>query len=325
MSNKKILFLRGQVPQDRPKEQIMFDDLDSCDDMWTQLAHELSKGSHGEVWYWGGKRNVVYKEHFIERWIPNLKNTRFDFEPDVIFARGGFEEYDRVLKRNPQAYKIYYGAGFRRTPVNKFKRYDLILVDTKKQLKEARKRFPNIRVELFIKPAAENIFKPYEQREKRYDVIFVGNFYRKLNKGHKFAFKKIPHNVRMLSIGLIPKDVRKKFSHVTYTGWVPRKDIPKYYSLSKVAIICCGGEDSCPRVIPEAIACNCPILVLDRVNVWRKKYVTPETGLVSSSDNYINDLVGMLSNYEKFTPYEYYKKELSLEKSSKYILDMIND
>ena len=159
----KLLFLRGQIPQDRDPKQIMFDNISDCDDMWTQLARGLSIDEYCEIWYWGGKRKVEYNKNLIERWIPKFKNYKSSFTPDVIFARGGFSEYDCILKKYPKAYKIYYGAGSRAYPQAdcKFTSYDLILNDSKKQLKKTRIVFPRIKTDFLIKPVAENIFKHF--------------------------------------------------------------------------------------------------------------------------------------------------------------------
>jgi len=55
-----ILMLRGQVPQDRDPQEIVFDTIEECDDMWTQLAFSMvNEKDHGEVWYWGKKRPLV--------------------------------------------------------------------------------------------------------------------------------------------------------------------------------------------------------------------------------------------------------------------------
>ena len=58
----KLLFLRGSVPKDRDPRQIMFDDIEKCDDVWSQLASHLSKDGYGEIWYWGGTRKIRYRE-----------------------------------------------------------------------------------------------------------------------------------------------------------------------------------------------------------------------------------------------------------------------
>jgi len=324
----KLLFLRGQVPTDRDPQQIVFDQLADCDDMWTQLARELSKDGYGEVWYWGNEnqsRDHSFAGNFVERWIQGgFGNTKYDFKPDVIFARGGFPEYDQVLKRNPQAFKIYYGAGFRRIPVNDFKDYNLILVDTPAQLEIARSKFPKIRSELLIKPAAENIFKPYEHPQKKYfDVIMVGNYNKAVDKGHDFIFPRLPGGIRLRSVGGVPKHIKRQYKRNSYVGWTPRLQIPVCYSQAKVAIVATGRQDSCPRVIPEALACNVPILVLKRVNVWREKYITKQTGMLTSKTHFGDDVLRMVKHYKKFSPRQYYEENLSLEVSAKQILSHI--
>lgn len=321
----KILMLRGQVPQDRDPKQIMFDKIEEVDDMWTQLAYELSKQDTGQIWYWNGKRKVRYTENFIERWIPNFKITKYDFKPDVIFTRGGFKSYDPILKRNSKAFKIYYGAGRRFYPRKMFSDYDLILVDTSKQLKSVRELFPTIKSDLIVKPVAENIFKPISNKEKKYDIILVGNYNLKVNKGHDFAFERIPKHYKILCAGIVPKKIRRKYPNVEFTGWLPRKRLPELYAQSKVAIVCCGTVDSCPRVIPEAIACNCPILVLDRINFSHKKYINEQTGILTNENNFVKDLIKMIGDYKQFSPSVYYKNNLSLEISSKKILELIKE
>lgn len=319
----QILFLRGQVPQDRDPKQIMFDNIDDCDDLWTQLAYKLSDNNYGEIWYWNGNRKVVYKDNFIERWIPKFSITKYDFSPDVIFTRGGFKEYDSILNRHSLAFKIYYGAGKRFCPKKMFTDYNLILVDTEKQLQKVRNIFPIIKSDLLIKSAAENIFYPRPKNEKMYDVILVGNYNPRIDKGHDFAFSRIPKKYKIICIGIVPKKIIKKYSHVEFTGWIPRKKIPDFYALSKTSVICCGEIDSCPRVIPEAIACGCPILVLDRVNFNHKKYVTQQTGILTNKNRFSDDVKYMVENYKDFTSYEYYKENLSLKISTQKVLNRI--
>lgn len=310
------------MPTDRDPKQIMFENIEECDDMWTQLAYLLSKDSFGEIWYWGGKRKVKYKNNFIERWIPNLKSAKLKFQPNVIFARGGFSQYDHILSSFPKAYKIYYGAGCRHVPQSNFRNYDLILVDTQSQLKEVKERLPTARVELFIKPAADNIFKP-QQAKKDFDVIFCSNEHKKGIKGHNFILPIFPKNLVLVQIGIVSKDLRQRHPNVKFTNWIPRKNIPYYYARSKIAIICCTDRDSCPRVIPEALACNCPILVLDTTNFWREKYINEKTGRLATRYNFLEEMKSMVSNYAEYSPSVYYNEYLSLEKSANFIKHLI--
>ncbi len=313
-----LLFLRGSVPRDRNPKQIMFDRLEDCDDVWTQLANHLSKDGHGEVWYWGGKRKVVYRNNFIEIWVPDYKRHKPSFTPDVIFSRGGFPQYDVILERYPKAYRIYYGAGRRFLPQSKFKKYNLIFVDTPAQLKKARKSFPAIRSELFIKPAADNVFQP-KSSKKEYDVIFSSNEHKSGIKGHGFILPRFPNDLKMVQTGIVSPKLKQKYPHIDFQGWVPRKKLPELYGRAKVAIVCCNNIDSCPRIIPEALACNCPLLILDSVNLWCDKYINEDTGRIVSSEDFILELRTMVETYSEFSPYNYYRDHLSLEKAAEHI------
>jgi glycosyltransferase involved in cell wall biosynthesis len=321
MSGGSILFLRGQVPRDRDPRQIMFDSLDECDDVWTQLAARMALGGRGEVWYWGGRREVEYRDGFVERWLPDLGDAGRDFDPDIIFARGGFREYDAVLRRHPRAFKVYYGAGLRFVPTG-FTGYDLILVDSPEQLAAAKDRLPGVASSMLIKPAAENVFRP-RPGPKDYDVIFVGNEMGTGRKGHGFVLPGLPAGLRMVQVGIASKEMRAAYPRVLFTGWIPRRDIPELYGRAKAAICCCAAAyDSCPRVIPEALACGCPILVLDGVRLWKDKYITGETGLVAPRGSFFERLSWLVENHRRFSPYEYYRENLSLDVAARHILGL---
>ena len=313
----KLLFLRGAVPTDRDPRQIMFDRIDECDDMWSQLAREMCKDDYGEVWYWGGKRVVEYSKNFIERWVPSFDKANPTFKPDVIFARGGFPQYDGILSRL-KSFKIYYGAGRRHVPQSRFKKYSLILADSPQQLTEIQRQFPKTKSSLFIKPAAENIFRPQEA-EKKYDVLFVGNESKDDKKGHRFGLSLIQEGASGVCVGIVSKKLRSLFPRVLFTGWIPRKDIPLIYAQSKIALVCAAKVDSCPRVIPEALACGCPLLVLDSVRFWKEQYIAQESGVLSAKEEMRDKLTQMLAHSGDFKPYEYYKKHLSLSVSSDFI------
>jgi hypothetical protein len=300
----------------------MFDNIDKCDDVWSQLANYLAADDYGEIWYWEGKRKIKYRSNFIERWVPCYKRHKSSFDPDVIFARGGFPQYDVVLARYPKAFKIYYGAGRRFAPQSSFRKYDLIFVDTPKQLEQVKARFPQSRSELFIKPAADNVFVP-TPASKEYDVIFCSNEHKAGIKGHSFILPHFPMDLKMVQTGIVSPKLRLKYPHVKFTGWIPRCELPALYGKSKVAIVCCTNVDSCPRIIPEALACDCPLLILDSVNLWYDKYLNNQTGRVASADEFFIELQDMIESYRDFTPYNYYKENLSLVKAAEYVKGFI--
>ena len=140
----KFLMLRGQVPTDRNPKEIVFDKIEEVDDVWSLLIYEMtSYEDQTELWYWGGNRSKLFAPNFLERWVPSFETYRNDFVPDVIFCRGGFQEYHPVLERFPKAIKIYYGAGRRFLPQPGFYDYDIILQDSPEQVEICKEKFPN--------------------------------------------------------------------------------------------------------------------------------------------------------------------------------------
>ena len=322
----KFLMLRGQIPQDRDPQEIVFDHLHECDDMWTQLVASMTYPEDTtELWYWGGTREKKFHYNFTERWVPNFHSYTNKFQPDVIFCRGGFLEYHSVLKRFPSAIKIYYGAGRRFLPQPGFKDYDIILQDSPQQVEICKQRFPDAITTLFIKPAADSIFKPHFDVRKEYDVCFPANAAQTF-KGHTFIYKTVPHNVKLLNLGNNPNKYKHPDNVTSYR--VLRTKIAQHYAKCKMGIVAVDSEiDSCPRVIPELIACGLPIVVLDNVRFWKDKYINSvvssispwATGELANKDNFWDIVNLVLSNIDNYNPRRYYEENLSLKKASEFI------
>lgn len=317
----KLLFLRGHVPSDRPASQITFDRLRDNDDVWTQLAAAMvSEGDYGEIFYEKGNRVARYRDNFVERWVPRIQHHRPSFDPDVLFVRGGFPYQLAEAKRQPNAFKLYYGAGERTVP-NGGQPWDLVLTDTLAQCDKARAR--GYRAEMWIKPAAENVFHPSKMAvPKKYDVIYVANWNPNAYKGHDFVLPQL-QGCRALHVGVCRSRWRQRFPHIEFTGREPRRLFPGFYALSKVAVIMTRGKDSAPRVVPEALACNCPILMATSTKLWHAKYITPETGRLFDRDNFNMVLTDMLNRWESFSPRRYYDANLSMACAVDHIRELI--
>lgn len=314
--------LRGQIPQDRNPQEIVFDDIWDVDDMWTQLVFEMTgPKDETELWYWGGIRKKKFDYNFTERWVPSFRTYRSDFTPDVIFCRGGFKEYHKVLSRFPKAFSIYYGAGARYLPQPGFTSYSLVLQDSKRQLRECKKRFPKCHSELFIKPAADNLFC-YIDQLKKYDICFPANG-NNLLKGHKFIYPTVPKKFSVLNLGI---KWRGKIPSNIESYRVLRPQMAHNITLCKMGIVAClkSGKDSCPRVIPELLACGLPIVVLDETRFWTEKYITKETGEIASRDNFWKTVYKVLNNLDSYNPRKYYEENLSMPIAAKYINNLIN-
>lgn len=330
----KLLMLRGQVPRDRPKKEIMWGSIGESNCVWEHLAYYLGD-ERSEILYWGGRREVNYDQKSTVKWVKSLKHYVPDFVPDIIFARGGFKEYVPILKKFPKAFRIYYGSGARYRPKDKIK-YDLVLCDSERQ----RKKIISIGMngQLWIKPAIDSLFYPRNDY-KKYDVCYVGDArfpFRAKIKGIKLAYS-IPKDLTMLHLGWNgkykpPKNVKVKR--------ITRDKMPEYISRCRVGIVPYRGfYDSAPRCIPEFLACGLPIVVLDEVNFWGKKYLglreneTHNTvmGFIEKKNNFWKGVRFKVECYHERVHYEpeeivnYYKKNLSMPVAVKHLKELIND
>ena len=117
--------------------------------------------------------------------------------------------------------------------------------------------------------------------------------------------------------------------NVIFLGWFLRKYLPKAISKCKIGIIPSDTIDSCPRVIPEFLACDIPVAVAETVNFWRTKYVVPETGLnftrsISGVQQAIQTMMLDLKNEKwRYAPRKYYDKNLSMSVAAKYLANLI--
>jgi len=105
---------------------------------------------------------------------------------------------------------------------------------------------------------------------------------------------------------------------------VPRSVIPELYAQAKVAVVRTVGKDSCPRVIPEAIACNCPVLVDESTAFCSSLYLGEgKAGRLTSKPTFVRDVHTIVSDWKSFEPATYYKTHLSLRTSVDMLLSLI--
>lgn len=308
-----LLFLRGRLPIDFRPDRLEYNTINECEDMWTQLVERLSHHyDQTELWYHksNAKKSKQLTEKFTERWVTSLSNQ---FKPDIIIARGGLLEYQEIFKLYPNAKKIYYGAGIRYKPQKG--KWDLVLVDSKEQQRQV----PGS--QLFIKPAAE-LFKP-ARTKKKYDVCFMANATQSEIKQHKLAFKTIINtNITMLHIGLMNQQTEVKNKNITYTGWHRREKLPELISQCKIGLVCSTSYDSCPRVLPEYLACGLPVVALKGMNFWHEKYINEQTGIICEPHQITDSINKLLKT--KLDVRRYYDDNLSINKSIEHLLPLVN-
>jgi glycosyltransferase involved in cell wall biosynthesis len=317
-----IVFLRGSVPpKNEHPEKLLYKKINQCEDMWTQLFYYVTQklNAHGTLLYQNGNRKFKVNNSFMEKWVPSIGTHK---EPaDLIVCRGGFPYYDGFIKRYPKAKKVYYGAGKRFYPQG-FIHYNLFLTDSLKQSRIIRRR--GSKSSLFIKPAA-TMFSPVKC-EKEYDICFMANATQAKIKRHRLFLKSMAGTGhRILVLGNTNKkwiNLAKELKlDVTWGEWSLRKDLPAKISKCKVGVCCSTNYDSCPRVIPEYLACDLPVVATDNINFWHDKYITEDTGILVNEANLKEGIQKALEG--TFSPRSYYDKALSMPMAAGYLASLI--
>lgn len=254
------LFLRGKM--ERPKE-CSWHSLDECTDMWTHLFAEMvNEDDMGMVFYSNGTRSIMYKKNFGEVWVNSFKKPGIYGKPDIIVARGGFKEYVPLLKKYPEAIKVYYGANHGCIPKDGIK-YSVILCDSPEQALKCKER--GLNGKLFFKPAAPHFFP--RTVDKKYDVGYSAIWPKDKRKNVSWVHKTAPKELKILQMGHNCKSP-SNFS----VKYISSDRMPRAISKCKVIIAPYTSEDSCPRIIPEALACGVPVIALKSCQFWKSKY-----------------------------------------------------
>jgi len=325
----RILFLRGSVPpKSEHPEKLKYGFISECEDMWTQLFWMVTRnlGASGEVVYQGGTFHKDVDKIFSERWVPSIASYKPKIKPDVIIARGGFSYYDGLMKRMGSAFKVYYGAGERFYPTSDFTDYNLFFLDTPKQAEEVKVLQRQAKVAMLVKPAA-SLFVP-RPADKKYDVCFMANGSQAAIKGHEVFLKSMAGSgLSVVNVGNVDERYVKMAEDlgvdVEWKGWHLRKHLPAILSSCKVGVVCSVTKDSCPRVIPEYLACGLPVVATEDVKFWREKYITEKTGVVVPREGILDGVKDVLGRLDSFSSRSYYDKELSLEVAADLVTRMI--
>ncbi len=204
------------------------------------------------------------------------KFTEFEYcfnypKPDITLFRGGFPEYGKLTKANPDFFglKLYLGVGRRIQPLYGGI-YDKVLVE------DARDRNPTTGFIPFHKTANPNIFYPIHL-EKKWDICWPCNFAQIKYKGQEWFIKQVAKSnylksLKILHLGNKPEVgeiLCREYSikNIEFKGWVSRPELNKYFNQSKVGLVTSNELDGSPRVITEIICSGIPITFRVETNI----------------------------------------------------------
>jgi len=258
---------------------------------------------------------VLISAHFTDKAV-DLSTYMPKWTPDLILCRGGFDYYDTFLRRYPQTPKVYYGAGTRIYPTSSYTDYACFLVDTDAQRDMVRSK-THAKVSKIIKPAA-TLFAPVYGTEKTYDVAFMANAAQYKLKRHEFFLRAMAgRGLSILMIGNKRKNICDLATSlgldVTWAGWHLRKDLPALLSSCKMGAICTTSRDSCPRVIPEYLACGLPFVATKNMNFDHKRYTNGGLGGIIVDEKVFGGAVAeVAASYTTYRPYHTYTEKLAM-------------
>ncbi len=265
-------------------------------DVWVQIFAKLVGENKGTIYYKSKKEDLISYNKNIDILVspPETLKEKYLKRFDYVFCRGAFDYYLPILKKCKNAYKIRYAAGKRLMPEKNI-HYDLVLVDSAEQKKKVLKKFPNLNVKVFFKPAA-NHFKPIDI-EKKYDVGFVAAIPEDARKRVVWVYKTVPKHLKVLQLGHTPKKLKVpanvKIKHVK------SDKMPRLLNQCRLIIAPYTSDDSGPRIVTEALACDVPVLALDSLRIMWK--ISPHFLIKSTKERFwevAKELVELLKERE---------------------------
>ena len=146
--------------------------------------------------------------------------------------------------------------------------------------------------------------------------------------GHKWLIERLPPGTSVLRIGgrdpwFNAADKSGRLD-VTFTGELSRSHIPRWACRAKIGVVCDDGQhDSGPRILPELLAMNIPVLVRQCVRADLDAYVVPETGIVVDGMDFPAAFKLLLDGWTERHPRRYYLEHLSLDHAAARILGLV--
>lgn len=278
------------------------------------------------------KKDIVFNingRKFIQRWVQDFSQCLNFKSPDVSFFRGGFPEYCKVTRNNPEFFgkKLYLGAGKRTIPQYGGK-YDYVLIEDEED--EALVKQHRYKCMPFYKTASPKIFHPMIS-ENKYDIFWPCNFKQITQKGQEFFIRMIAenklHHVNIVHCGNKPgvgKRLCEKYgvNNITFKGEVDRPTMNKLLSQSLFGINMSNRKDGCPRVSTEVLMSGTPLIIRSKgrlLNYYKR------VGVVEINEsNFIKRFINAFGNFKMLSNEikDAIKNELSFDTTNKKNLEM---
>jgi len=203
---------------------------------------------------------------FRQKFVSNFSDCFLNEKPDITLFRGGFPEYDDLVKRDKEFFglSLYLPTGIRVKPIYGGS-YDEILIES---LSDFSSGVP------FYKTANPEVFfhQKHSLKPKEFDLILPSNFSNSKQKGQEYfitqvvAISSFLKSLKILHAGNEPSKGTQicnkvNVTNIHFLGWQSRKTLNFLFNKSKFVVITSTKLDGCPRTLTEAMCSGTPVCV----------------------------------------------------------------
>ena len=221
------------------------------------------------------KEDIVFNingKKFIQRWVSSFLEAAKYPTPKISFFRGGFKEYDELIKKNKMGTSLYLGTGKRVYP-QYGGIYDVYLQEDLNDFNGRTITLP------FYKTASPHIFNSdtYDESKIRWDICWPANGSQWRYKGQEKFVEMISHSKYLQSLKIIqcgnqPEKLKKickvrNVKNIDFLGSVNRNDLTCILNKSRFGLCMSNRQDGCPRIVTEILATKTPLILSERTRL----------------------------------------------------------
>lgn len=240
---------------------------------------------------------------FIQRWVSSfLKTAKFP-TPDISFFRGGFKEYDELIKKSKMGTSLYLGTGKRVYPQFGGK-YDVYLQE---DLKDYKKGFNNLP---FYKTASPHIFNSNKDIDNKHiwDICWPCNNTQWRYKGQEEFINIISNSVVLKKLKIIhcgnqSEKLRnlcnkRGIKNIDFLCIIKRNELSDILNQSRFGLCMSNKQDGCPRIVTEILSTKTPLILSEKTRLlpeYKKQGV-----VIINKNNAEKNILESIKNYKTY-------------------------
>lgn len=236
---------------------------------------------------------------FKQVWVHNFIEIGKYPQPIISLWRGGFKEYDEVVKKIKVGFSMYLGTGKRVYP--QFGgNYNIYLQEDLKDYNENYNNLP------FYKISAPKVFHKRSEDCYSWDICWPCNNTQWKYKGQTefieiLSKSKLLKKLRIIHCGNQPDKLKKlceknNITNIDFLGHIDRMDLSDILKKSRFGLCMSNREDGCPRVVTEILGTGTPLIISEKTRLLP---FYKEGGVIEiNSNNAEKQILHNIKNYK---------------------------